>query len=301
MRLLPASRLLCYSSTGIRPPLSTTAHFCVTSTLLRHYSAKKKAITNADIANLVPLNGRVDYVDTRGTFHKNQPIVAVLNSLKGSGHNSGGGLNMLLAVSIVPRGEMQDPQVVCRIVPDKDKVREAARIKNKEEKRLAREEREEQQEQQQEQEQEQQEEEMELEEDETKESKKHGKREKKQSKEPHKAKDRSKNQSKVKTLSLNWTIGPKDLLNQKKATIQGWLEKGHPVHIFLGSARVRGPPKKLTELDLEKRELLRKTCKEMCEETGAIRQNAANVVKTDTQEVFVYFLPTRQESSETTQ
>lgn len=249
--LLTASRPLCQQSL-IRPA-------CPRSILLplwRSYSTQKNP-SGADIANLVPLKGLVDLVDTHGKFHKSQPIITILNSLRAS-------KNRLIAVNIEERGDGKDPLVVCRLLADKSKQKKPASQATSAESEPI---------------------------DKSKRKKKE------KSNEPHKAKDRSKNASKPKTLALNWTIGPKDLLNQKKSSIQSWLEKGHPVLIFLGNPRERHF-KPLTDLDLEKRELLRKTCVSICEEIGAVKRNSDNVVKADSQEVLSFYLPAARVAEE---
>lgn len=76
---------------------------------------------------------------------------------------------------------------------------------------------------------------------------------------------------KTKSVTLGWNIAPNDLLMQKKSSITSWFKKGHPIQIILGKAvRRQNPP---TDLDLEKRKILLKTCRAMCEEAGAYEQS----------------------------
>lgn len=78
---------------------------------------------------------------------------------------------------------------------------------------------------------------------------------------------------KTKSVTLGWSIAPNDLLVQKRASIHSWFEKGHPIQITLGKAVKRHQRTANTSLDLEKRKILLKTCRALCEEAGAIEQN----------------------------
>lgn len=113
-----------------------------------------------------------------------------------------------------------------------------------------------------------------------------------------KAKPQKKKQQKMKTVVLGWTIAPNDLYMQKKSSIHAWFEKGHPIQITLGKPVKRQQRTVNSSLDLEKRKILLKACRSLCEEAGAIEQNTEGTVNSDTL-ILTYTPPSSQKQDET--
>lgn len=111
------------------------------------------------------------------------------------------------------------------------------------------------------------------------------------------AKPQKKKQQKMKTVVLGWTIAPNDLYMQKKSSIHSWFEKGHPIQITLGKQVKRQQRSVNSSLDLEKRKILLKACRNLCEEAGAIEQNTEGTVNSDTL-ILTYAPPTQPKQEE---
>lgn len=99
---------------------------------------------------------------------------------------------------------------------------------------------------------------------------------------------------KTKSVTLGWSIAPNDLLIQKKSSIHSWFEKGHPIQIILGKSGKRQQRTPNSTLDLEKRKIVLKTCRTLCEEAGAIEQSTEGDVNSN---VFIlnYLPPSNRE------
>lgn len=85
--------------------------------------------------------------------------------------------------------------------------------------------------------------------------------------------------SKVKSVSLSWTIGPHDLHSQKRSSIESWLSKGHTVQICLGRDTWKNRNMN-SPLELEKKNLLIKACRDLCEEVGGVEQGMEGDIST---------------------
>lgn len=101
---------------------------------------------------------------------------------------------------------------------------------------------------------------------------------------------------KTKSVTLGWTIAPNDLLMQKKSSVESWLQKGHPIQIFLGKSAKRQQRTANSALDLEKRKILLKTCRSLCEQAGAIEQSIEGDVNSNV--VILNYLPPPQRQLE---
>ncbi|KAF5093035.1 hypothetical protein D0Z00_004280 [Geotrichum galactomycetum] len=93
--------------------------------------------------------------------------------------------------------------------------------------------------------------------------------------------------AKVKSVSLSWTIGPHDLHSQKKSSIESWLSKGHTVQISLGRDTWKNRNMN-SPLELEKKNVLIKACRELCEEAGGIEQGMEGDISTS---IILTFAP----------
>lgn len=93
--------------------------------------------------------------------------------------------------------------------------------------------------------------------------------------------------AKVKSVSLSWTIGPHDLHSQKKSSIESWLSKGHTVQIVLGRDTWKNRNMN-SPLELEKKNVLIKACRELCEEAGGIEQGMEGDISTS---IILTFAP----------
>lgn len=246
----------------------------------RNYS-KSKYPFNDEIHSLVPISGKIDLVDINGKFQKAQPLSEILKSIKTSG-------NRLVVVKASPRGQDIDPVVVCKVLSTKSAVsakthrdtqsnqlRVTGHATSSKDNKSAT---------------------STSQNGSNSETSVGGHNESKDSINSEKYTTKKnipktlKNTSKIKTLTINWNIGPNDLLKQKKSTIQNFLEKGHPVQIFLGKPQRR--PVKLSTLDLEKREILVKTCISICEDVDAIQKKSDGILK-DKNQTVLYFVPTK--------
>lgn len=232
------------------------------------------------IYELVPRTGMVDIVTPDG-FKKNQNLERTMRQLKRNG-------SKLIVVNVTQTEEGRDPKVICKIVEEKSKPQKKKReveagatadskmSENENENENGNET------------------EGQGEDSETVSKGKARKeaRLKKQQEliERQSAKALSKNSSKVKSIVVSWNIGPNDFLSQKKSTIQNWLQAYHPVQIFLGKANLRRLPQ-ISALDLEKRDILRKICVDVCEEAGAIKKSTDKIEKGLDQEVIYYYIP----------